>query len=136
MYQKITLIGHLGSDPELHYTPTGRPVANFSVATNRKWTDNAGQPQEETAWFRVSAWGRLGETCNQYLHKGRQILVEGRLSPDRQTGGPRVWVTQDGRTGASYEVIAFEVRFLGGPEDSAGVPTGLEDGVPEDEIPF
>ena len=90
MYQKIVIVGNLGRDPEMRYTPSGQPVTNLSVATNRKWTSADGTPGEETIWFRVSVWGKQAETCNQYLSKGRQVLVEGRLRPDPATGGPRV----------------------------------------------
>ena len=135
MYQKIIIAGNLGRDPEMRYTPQGTPVTNFSVATNRKWTSADGTPGEETIWFRVTAWGKLGETCNQYLSKGRQVLVEGRLRPDPETGGPRVWTRQDGTAGASFEVTALNVRFLGGRGE--GAPVGPEEAViEEEEIPF
>ena len=140
MYQKIIIVGNLGRDPEMRYTPQGTPVTNLSVATNRKWTNADGTPGEETIWFRVSAWGKLGETCNQYLSKGRQVLVEGSLQPDPATGGPRIWTRQDGTAGASFEVRAFTVRFLGGRAE--GVEVGVEVGpeeeeaIEEGEIPF
>ena len=76
MYQKVIIVGNLGGDPELRYTPQGDPVTSFSVATNRRWTGRDGQPGEETCWFRVSVWGKQAESCNQYLSKGRQVLVE------------------------------------------------------------
>lgn len=143
MYQKLVIVGNLGTDPELRYTQSGQAVCNFNVATNRRWTSSDGQPQEETVWFRVSVWGKQGETCNQYLEKGRQVLCEGRLTVDRETGGPRVWQAQDGSWRASYEMSAFEVRFLGGRTgggyDSSGTasPAGDEaPGMTEDEIPF
>jgi len=80
MYQKIIVVGNLGRDPEMRYMPDGTAVTNFSIATNRRWTDRTtGQPAEETIWFRVSVWGRQAETANQYLSKGRQVLIEGRL---------------------------------------------------------
>ena len=113
MYQSITIVGHLGQDPELRYTPQGTAVANFSVATNRKWTNADGTPGEETCWFRVTTWGRLAEVTNQYLKKGRQVLVEGTITPDAATGGPRVWTRQDGTAGASFEIRANTVKFLG-----------------------
>lgn len=139
MYQKIIIVGNLGRDPEMRYTPSGQPVTNFSVATNRKWTNTDGTPGEETIWFRVTAWGRLGETCNQYLSKGRQVLVEGRLRPDPATGGPRIWTRQDGTAGASFEITALNVRFLGGRAEGAamGPAVGPEEGAIEEEgIPF
>lgn len=142
MYQKITIIGNLGGDPEMRYTPSGQAVTNFSVATNRRWTGSDGQPQEETIWFRVSTWGRLAETCNQYLSKGRQVFCEGRLNVDRESGGPRVWQDQSGRWRASYEMTALEVKFLGGRGGDTGgyMAEGPENsnapGIAEDEIPF
>jgi single-strand DNA-binding protein len=138
-YQKIIVVGNLGRDPEMRYTPDGTPVTNFSIATNRRWTNPDGSQGEETAWFRVSAWRRLAETCAQYLSKGRQVMVEGRLNPDRETGGPRVWTRQDGTAGASYEITAQRVIFLSGRgdvgEEGAGAPEGDEE-YPEDDIPF
>ncbi len=140
MYQKIIIVGNLGRDPEMRYTPSGQPVTNFSMATNRKWTNTDGTPGEETIWFRVTTWGKLGETCNQYLSKGRQVLVEGRLRPDPNTGGPRIWTRQDGTAGASFEVTAFTVRFLGGRAEGAAVSPeegAIEEGALEEgEIPF
>ncbi|MDX1524225.1 MAG: single-stranded DNA-binding protein, partial [Anaerolineae bacterium] len=114
MYQKLTIVGNLGRDPEMRYTPSGQAVCNLNVATNRRWTGNDGQPQEETVWFRVTVWGNLAETCNQYLSKGRQVFCEGRLTVDRESGGPRVWQDQNGNWRASYEMHAFTVLFLGG----------------------
>lgn len=139
MYQKIVFVGHLGRDPELRYMPDGTAVTSFSVATNRRWTDRAtGQPVDETTWFRVSVWGRQAETANQYLARGRKVLVEGSLRPGRATGGPKLYTRQDGTLGASFEVNADTVRFLSG-RDEDGVPSSA--GVPsvateEDDIPF
>lgn len=141
MYHKIIIVGNLGRDPEMRYTPDGTPVTNFSVATNRKWTTPDGSPGEETVWFRVSAWRRLAETCNQYLTKGRQVLVEGMLKPDPNTGAPRIWTRQDGTAGTSYEVTAFTVKFLGSrgeQVEAADLPEGEEPpGMMEaEDIPF
>lgn len=140
MYQKIIIAGNLGGDPELRYTQDGTPVANFSVATNRRWTNQDGSRGEETVWFRVSVWRRQAETCNEYLRKGRQVLVEGRMNVDPATGGPRVWTGQDGQPRASYEITAFTVKFLGGRGDAV---EGGEPGMPQapppeeaEEIPF
>jgi single-strand DNA-binding protein len=132
VYQKVIIAGNLGGDPELRYTPQGTPVTNFSVATNESWTDQSGQQQERTTWFRVTAWRRLAETCSQYLTKGRQVLVEGRMNPDPQTGAPRIWTGNDGVARASYEITALTVKFLGGRA------VATEGGVPmeEEEIPF
>ena len=134
MYQKVIIVGNLGRDPELRYTAQGTPVTNLSVATNETWTDQQGQQQKRTTWFRVTAWRRLAETCAQYLTKGSQVFVEGTLVPDPQTGGPRVWTGNDGVARASFEIRAFTVKFLGG----RGV--GAVEGAPaieeEEEIPF
>ena len=142
MYQKVTIVGNLGGDPELRYMPSGQAVTNFSVATNRRWTGSDGQMQEETVWFRVSTWGKLAETCNQYLSKGRQVMCEGRLRAD-EGGGPRVWQDQSGKWRASYELNALEVKFLGQRGEGGGTfdngadnaPAG-DPGITEDEIPF
>mgnify|MGYP003573520005 FL=1 len=140
MYQKVMIIGNLGRDPEMRYMPDGRAVTNLSVATNRRWTDSgSGEPKDETTWFRISIWGRQAEVANEYLSKGRQVLVEGRLRPDPETGGPRLWTAQDGTVRASYELIADTVRFIGGrAEDGFSGEGASEGGTPteEDEIPF
>jgi single-strand DNA-binding protein len=143
MYQKIIVAGNLGGDPEMRYMADGTAVTNFSLATNRSWTDrNTGQPVQETTWFRVSVWGRQAESANQYLSKGRQVIVEGRLRPDPATGGPRTFTRQDGTVGSSYELTADVVRFIGSREDAAGFSSDDSQsmgGAPaqeEDEIPF
>jgi single-strand DNA-binding protein len=140
MYQKVVIVGNLGRDPEMRYTPSGQAVTNFSVATNRRWTNSDSSPGEETCWWRVTAWGKLAETCNQYLSKGRQVLVEGRMNPDQETGGPRLWVGQDGQARASFELTAITVQFLGGRDSMAPAADdeGLVEpaGMTEDEIPF
>ncbi|MCX6037726.1 MAG: single-stranded DNA-binding protein, partial [Chloroflexi bacterium] len=112
MYQTIIIVGNVGRDPEMRYTPSGQAVTSFSVATNRQYTNNNGETVKETIWFRISAWGKTGETCNQYLKKGSKVLVEGRLTADPVTGGPRIWQAQDGTSRASFEVSAQTVRFL------------------------
>lgn len=124
MFQKVTIIGNLGADPELRYLPDGTAVCNLSVATNRRWNDANGQRQEETTWFRVSVWGRRAEVANQYLTKGRQLLIEGTLRPDPATGGPRVFTRQDGSAGAAYELRADSFTFLGGAGDDGGNGNG------------
>jgi single-strand DNA-binding protein len=139
MFHTIIIAGHLGRDPEMRYTPSGQPVTTFSVASTRRWTGQDGQPQEETIWFRVSAFGKLAETCNQFLTKGRPVLVEGRLRPDDR-GNPRTWVGQDGMVRASYDVTAITVRFLGRREEAAAPVVEeiaeYEEPIPEEEIPF
>lgn len=127
MFQTLILIGNLGKEPEMRYTPSGQPVTTLSVATNRRYSGANGQPVKETAWFRVTVWGKQAETCNQFLHKGSKVLVEGRLAPDPETGGPRVW-ENNGKHGASYEVTASTVRFLSGREDGEeGEAAGVAD---------
>ena len=112
MYQKIIIIGNLGRDPEQRFTPDGTPVTSFSVATSRRYGE-----KDETTWFRVTVWGKQAESCNQYLHKGSKVLVEGRLRPD-ESGNPTVYQRKDGSWGASYEVTADAVKFLSGKADS------------------
>jgi single-strand DNA-binding protein len=134
MYQKVIIAGNLGRDPEMRYTPSGQAVTNFSVATNRQYTDSNGQQVKETIWFRVSAWGKQAETCNQYLRRGSKVLVEGRLNADLQTGGPRIWGDPPR---ASFEMTANTVRFLSSRgEDEAfqgNLPAGDEG---DEDIPF
>lgn len=139
MYQKLIIVGNLGGDPDMRYTPSGQAVCNYNVAVNRSWTNNDGSKSEETSWFRVSSWGKRAELDNQYLKKGQKVLVEGRLKPDNETGGPRVYTRQDGSHGASYEVTAENVRFLSSrgediAEDSyASEGTAQEDPI---DVPF
>jgi single-strand DNA-binding protein len=141
MYQRIIIIGRLGGDPEMRYTSGGAPVTSFSVATDRVWTDPNGQRQEKTVWFRVAAWRRLAETCNQYLSKGRLVMVEGEMQE------PRPYQGRDGEWRASLEIVARDVKFLGGrgeggapaaaggPAAAAG-PNEAPDALDEEEIPF
>ena len=138
MYQKLTIVGNTGRDPEMRYLADGRPVTSLSVASNRKWTDKAtGEQKEETTWFRVSVFGNQAEAVNQYVTKGRQVLVEGRLNPDSATGGPRLFTRQDGSVGTSYEVIADTVRFLGSNGNGHGSNSGTAgQDSDEEEIPF
>lgn len=104
---KVILLGRLGQDPELKYTPGGAAVCNFSLATTEAWTDKQGQKQEKTEWHRVVVWGKLAELCNQYLAKGRQAFLEGRL----QT---RSWDDKDGNKRYTTEILANTVQFIGG----------------------
>lgn len=117
MYHEQTIIGNLGKDPDMRYTPDGKAVCTFSVAaSNRK---------DETVWFRVTAWEKLAETCNQYLHKGSKVMVKGALRAD-ESGNPRVYKRNDDSWAASYEVTAQTVRFLSGKEEQAV----------QDDVPF
>jgi single-strand DNA-binding protein len=138
MYHTIIIVGNLGRDPEMRYTPSGQAVTNFNVATNRQYTGSDGNQVKETIWFRVSTWGKQAETCNQYLRKGSKVLIEGRLVPDSSTGGPRLWQRQDGSSAASFEVSANTVRFLSSRGDEEGpFPAGDSHMVSEpDDIPF
>jgi single-strand DNA-binding protein len=142
MYHKVVLVGNLGRDPEMRYTSDGTPVTSFSIATNEKWTGRDGEQQERTTWWRISAWRRLAETCNQYLNTGSRVLVEGRMNPDPETGGPRTFTRNDGSVGASYEVTALTVKFLGGRGDDVSPDVARDQDVPpeadmdEDSIPF
>ena len=142
MYHKVVLVGNLGRDPEMRYTSDGTPVTSFSIATNESWTNRDGQQQDRTTWWRISAWRRLAETCNQYLSRGSQVLVEGRMNPDPETGNPRTFTRNDGSVGASYEVTAFTVKFLGRRGDEASADIARDEDVPpeadmdEDSIPF
>ena len=133
MFQQILIVGNLGKEPELRYTPDGTPVTTFSVATNRKWKNQDGTPGEETTWFRVTVWRKAAEACAQYLSKGRQVLVKGRLTPDPETGGPKIWTGKDGNPRTSYEITAQTVKFLGSKSDAA-VPAPVKAAPPvEDE---
>ena len=150
MFQELIIVGNVGKDPEMRFTPSGQAVTSFSVATNRAYTKDGGEQVKETIWFRVSAWGKTGENCNAYLKKGSKVLVTGRLTADPATGGPRVWNAQDGTARASFEMSANTVRFLtskaeseamgqaaGAESDGSQVTeaTGTEP-VAMDEIPF
>lgn len=124
---KVMIIGYLGRDPEMRYTPAGRPVTSFSVATTRGWTNSNGERREETEWFNVVAWGNLAEICKQRLRKGQQVYIEGRL----QTRG---WEDPDGKKHFRTELVAQEMIILGGrpqnleeqPEIEVEVQTGEE----------
>lgn len=103
---KVLLIGHLGRDPEMRYTPSGRPVTSFSLATSRNWTTAEGERRSETEWFNIVAWGSLAEICSQYLKKGHQIYIEGRLQTRR-------WEDEEGNKRSATEVVAREMIMLG-----------------------
>lgn len=132
MYQKTIIVGNLGRDPEMRYTPSGTAVTTFSVAVNRRWTSRNGEQQEKTTWFRVTAWEKLAELCNQYLSKGRLVLVEGDVSAS-------AWMSQEGEARSTLELQARAVRFLGGPGQSGEYEgSTLREGpaTGEEEIPF
>jgi single-strand DNA-binding protein len=104
---KVMLIGHLGKDPEVRYTASGKAVATFTLATSQQWRDQDGNDQERTEWHRVVAWGRLGEVCGEYLSKGRQAFIEGRIQS-------RDWEDQDGNKRTTVEIVANDLILLGG----------------------
>ncbi len=133
---KVMIIGHLGRDPEMRYTPSGRPVTNFSVATTRSWNTADGERRSETEWFNVVAWSSLAEICNQYLKKGQQVYIEGRLQTRR-------WEDDDGNKRSTVEVVAKEMVMLGdrkkktdsdAEEEIDDFDTDFDD--QEDEFPF
>jgi single-strand DNA-binding protein len=140
MLNKTLLIGNVGADPVLRHTTSGRPVANFNIATTERWSDTNGNPVERTQWHRIVCWGKLADTVHEYLKKGRQVYVEGRL----QT---RQWEDRDGVTRVTPEIVAQLVRFLGAkpaaeteappPDAEVPVPTEEEAPAPQDEtVPF
>jgi single-strand DNA-binding protein len=148
---KVILVGNLGRDPEVRYTPGGQAVANFTIATNEAWTGKDGQKQERTEWHRIVVWGKTAENCGEYLSKGRQVYIEGRL----QT---REWTNKEGAKHYTTEIVANQLLFLQGGErgqgrgarqgaapssdDFGAPPPGMEEVVAppakssEDDIPF
>ena len=135
----LTVVGNLGRDPEMRFTPSGQAVTNFSVAVNRQYTTGNGQVVKDVVWFRVSAWGKLAEICNQYLRKGSKVLVEGRLDYAPETGGPKTWTGNDGVTHADFGLVAQVVRFLSAKDGNGGGEATFAAevaGGPEEDIPF
>jgi len=131
---KVMIIGNLGRDPEMRYTPSGRPVTTFSVAVSRSWKSSNGEHRSETEWFKIVAWGKLAEICKEYLNKGQQVYIEGRL----QT---REWEDKEGQQRTTVEVVANEMTMLGERRDkSQNDENPPEDAPPdiidEDEFPF
>jgi single-strand DNA-binding protein len=118
---KVILIGNLGKDPELRYTPGGQPTASFTLATTERWNDKNGQRQERTEWHNIVAWGRLAELVSQYLKKGRAAYVEGRITN-------RSWDDRDGNKKYKTEIVASQVQFL----SSGGAPSGSEGGATQE----
>ena len=127
---KVILIGNLGKDPEVRYTPGGQAVANFTIATNENWTGKDGQKQERTEWHRIVVWGKTAEICGEYLSKGRQVYIEGRL----QT---REWTNKEGQKQYTTEVVANPVGgvvFLAGGERGQGRGARAGGGAPEGDF--
>jgi len=125
---KVMLIGRLGQDPEMRYTPSGRPLTKIQLAVNRSWTNSEGEKKKETEWFNIVAWGKLAEICNQYLSKGQQVYIEGRLHTRR-------WQDDDGANHSSVEVTAGEMIMLDGQSGKED-PNSNEGISVEDEYPF
>ena len=127
MYAQLTIVGNVGQDPEMRYTPSGVPVCNFSVAVNRTWTNAAGEKQEQVTWFQVSAWRRLAEICAQYLTKGDRVLIVS------ESIDVNAWMDRDGAARANIQVMPQSIRFLSprlgdtAPDDTAA---------PDEENPF
>jgi single-strand DNA-binding protein len=131
---KVQIIGHLGKDPEMRYTPSGRPVTTFSVAVSRSWNSADGERHAETEWFNVVAWGNLAEICKQYLVKGQQVYIEGRLQTRR-------WDDKEGQKHTSVEIVANEMMMLGDRRDATtnnqeSESAPAESTAAEDEFPF
>ncbi|OGO09569.1 MAG: single-stranded DNA-binding protein [Chloroflexi bacterium RBG_13_60_13] len=130
---KVMIIGNVGTDPEMRYTPNGNPVTSFRIATSRFFNSPEGERKQETEWFTVVTWNKLAESCNQYLTKGKRVYVEGRLRT-------RAWEGQDGQKRSRIEIVAERVLFLDRqvsalpPEESR--PDKVEDATTEDDLPF
>ena len=138
-FNKIILVGNLGRDPELRYTPQGTPVCSFTLATNERRKDRAGESQDVTTWFKITLWGRQAETAAQYLSKGRPVYIEGRLRVEE-------WTDRDGRQRHTLEVHATDMQFIGGRGDESAAPRAesapasraepAEADIADDDIPF
>lgn len=137
---RVTLIGRLGKDPEVRYTPNQKAVGNFSIATDEKWTDKSGQKQQKTEWHRIVVWDKTAELCGEYLSKGRQVAIEGKI----QT---REWTNKDGVKQYTTEIVASHVEFLGSKDGggakakqdeskSAEEESGDLNNPPDENIPF
>ena len=112
MWHQITLVGHLGREPEMNYTQNGDAVTNLNVAVDNSFKGSDGEQVKRTIWVRVSVWRKQAEAYHEYLHKGSKVLVVGKLNADPETGNPKIFNRQDGTAGTSYEIVAREVRFL------------------------
>lgn len=132
MYQQITLVGNLGSDPEMRYTPAGIPVTTFSLAVNKSWTNAEGKRQDKALWFRVTAWRKLAEVASEYLAKGRQVLVVGEIEE------PHIWTDKQNNNRVTLEVTAQTIKFMGtkGETAAGAAVTGDMAALPDKEIPF
>ncbi len=128
---KVMIIGHLGRDPEMRYTPSGRPVTTYSVATNRNWSSADGEKHNETEWFNVVTWGNLAEFCKQHLAKGQQVYIEGRLQTRR-------WEDSEGTKHITVEIVASEALILGERRESGQPQAGATPEIdrPAEEFPY
>ena len=131
MYQRVIIVGNLGSDPTMRYTQDGTPVATFSVATSEKWSADSDK-RERTTWWRVTAWKKLAENCNEYLAKGSKVLVEGTMQADEH-GNPHIWKGNDGQSRASFELRANVVQFLSSKDKAESSDTPAYG---KEELPF
>jgi single-strand DNA-binding protein len=133
MVNKVILVGNLGADPEVRYTPSGTKVTNFRIATSDRWTDKDGNRQERTEWHSIVTFGKLADICGEYLAKGRQVYVEGRI----QT---RSWEDRDGQKRYATEIVATDMKMLGsrGPSKTEEAAGRSDEGgpAPDDDIPF
>lgn len=130
-FNTIIIVGYLGRDPELRYTPQGKPVCDFSVATTERRKDRGGEMRDLATWFKVTLWGSQAEFASKYLTKGQQVYVEGRVSQ-------RDWQDKEGVTRTTLEVAGSQVRFLGQPDDApkAKQDTPAKEGITDEDIPF
>jgi len=125
MYQKLIVVGRLSRDGEMKFLPNGDPTLSFSMATDRTWNDKGGQRQKETTWWRVTIFGKIAQSLNEYLVKGATVAVEGRLRVDPKSGGPVVYQKRDGTHTASFEILADQIRLVHSPKwSTAGSDTG------------
>jgi len=129
-YDKTVIVGQVGKDAEMRYTPSGTAVTSFSIAVDRSYKDKSGEMVKKTIWYRVQVWGKLAEICAK-ITKGEKLLVEGTLEPD-ENGGPRVWNKQDGTPAASFELKANEIKFLSAKTDKQTAKAET----PDEEFPF
>ena len=127
MYQRVVIVGNLGRAPEMRYTPSGRPVTTFTVATSRTWNTSDGERRVETEWFNIVAWGNLAEICKQYLNKGQQVYVEGRLQS-------RTWDDTEGNKHTSVEIVANEMIMLS--ERREAEASAESEPAEDDEYPY
>lgn len=127
---KVMVIGHLGRDPEMRYTPSGKPVTTFTVASSRTWNSSDGEKHSETEWFTIVTWGNLAEICNQYLKKGQQVYIEGRLQTRR-------WDDSEGVKHSTVEIVANEMMMLGERRENTSQSTSESvNSEHQDEYPF